>query len=162
MAIGAPTLGANPPDVMTPTCVSPAKTGAPSRTGSLPSTESPTSLRAGPLAKAFRMRSDPKNPPSARRRFDTANAALASTGSNSGFMSWPYSGRPASSRNESRAPRPMGFTSGCAQIWSASAFAWAAGTEISKPSSPVYPERLIHSGSGSVLGPQKNEPASMK
>ena len=37
----------------------------------------------------------------------------------------------------SRAPRPAGLTSGRASKARASASAWSAGTEISKPSSPV-------------------------
>ena len=52
-------------------------------------------------------------------------------------MSWPYRHNPASSRRVSRAPRPAGFTSGCASSARASCSACEAGTEISKPSSPV-------------------------
>jgi hypothetical protein len=44
-------------------------------------------------------------------RLVIAHPMLASLGVVVWSISWPYSGSPASTRSESRAPRPIGFTS---------------------------------------------------
>ena len=67
-------------------------------------------------ASSRRMRSAPGKPPArappVRRTFWIAQVSPASTGVVVASMSWPYRQSPASSRSESRAPRPMGATLG--------------------------------------------------
>ena len=75
--------------------------------------------------------------PPVRRTFWMAQFSAASGGVVVVSMSLPYRHRPASRRNELRAPRPMGLTSGCASRARANASACALCTDISKPSSPV-------------------------
>ena len=96
----------------------------------------------------------------------------ASTGEVFSSISLPYKQRPASKRSESRAPNPAGFTSGCFKsslfntirrhlrkynTYSARCTAIFSCTLISKPSSPVYPQRVTYYISShthtSFLGP---------
>lgn len=70
--------------------------------------------------------------------------SAASIGEVDSSMSCPYKHNPASSLKLSLAPKPAGRT-----VWfdevinkSANAAALSFGTEISNPSSPVYPQRV--------------------
>mmetsp|Transcript_31032 Transcript_31032/g.72119 ORF Transcript_31032/g.72119 Transcript_31032/m.72119 type:complete len:310 (-) Transcript_31032:215-1144(-) len=120
----------------------------PSRTGAPPPTTKPARLRDADFScSSRRMRSEPtKLPGSARLRFAITQSSEPSTGLVVSSKSLPYKQRPASSRSESRAPRPTGFTSSCAISASHSVTTPCCaeeplGTATSKPSSPVYPER---------------------
>ena len=75
-----------------------------------------------------------------------AQDSPASTGVVVSSMSLPYRHNPASRRRESRAPNPAGLTSGSSRSRRARRSASSAGTEISNPSSPVYPERMTKHG----------------
>ena len=66
-----------------------------------------------------------------------AQVSEASTGVVVVSRSWPEAEACLKGRSESRAPRPIGCTFGCASKAFASASHRAAGTLISKPSSPV-------------------------
>ena len=114
-----------------------------SRTGTRSSATRPTRLRtrlAGLSICASTLSAPGKPParaPPVRRTFWMAQFSAASGGVVVVSMSLPYRHRPASRRSELRAPRPMGLTSGWASSVRARASACVAGTEISKPSSPV-------------------------
>jgi hypothetical protein len=69
-------------------------------------------------------------------------ARAPSIGVMSSLRSLPYRHRPASRRSESRGPSPASLTSLFCSMASASATAWLCGTDTSKPSSPVYPQRV--------------------
>mmetsp|Transcript_97 Transcript_97/g.229 ORF Transcript_97/g.229 Transcript_97/m.229 type:complete len:232 (-) Transcript_97:314-1009(-) len=71
------------------------------------------------------------------------HASVPMTGFVVSFKSFPYKQRPASNRSESRAPRPVGLTISSSISLEATASQCSAGIAISKPSSPVYPQRVI-------------------
>ncbi|MNC42782.1 hypothetical protein D3C75_916090 [compost metagenome] len=132
MAMLRPRVGEGPPEVTTPmTFPSMSAISAPSRAGAPSLTFRPMRTREGASASSLRMRSAPLKSAASLRDLDRANVSAASTGLVVASTSWPCSGRPASRRRLSRAPRPIGFTrasdSSRFQTRSASAF----GTEIS-------------------------------
>mmetsp|Transcript_31207 Transcript_31207/g.68833 ORF Transcript_31207/g.68833 Transcript_31207/m.68833 type:complete len:276 (-) Transcript_31207:180-1007(-) len=89
--------------------------------------------------------SAPRNPCSVRRRVlgpPMVQVSAPSTGFVVSSMSLPYRHRPASSLRESLAPRPATCTFFSASSASISAMALSFATEISNPSSPVYPQRV--------------------
>mmetsp|Transcript_61436 Transcript_61436/g.139075 ORF Transcript_61436/g.139075 Transcript_61436/m.139075 type:complete len:226 (-) Transcript_61436:448-1125(-) len=146
MAMGFLSVGEKVPEVTTPTFSSSTKISAPSRAGAfIPA--SPTRFRDVffSLPSGVRKCSAPKKPCSVRRRVlgpPMVHVKLPSIGVVVSSKSLPYRHNPASSRRESRAPRPAGLTEASARMASASLAASALGTESSNPSSPVYPQRV--------------------
>uniref|UniRef100_A0A7C9DB24 Uncharacterized protein n=1 Tax=Opuntia streptacantha TaxID=393608 RepID=A0A7C9DB24_OPUST len=106
-----------------------------------PTEKNPTRLVGGPSAICFSITSAPRKPPSALLLFPIAQVSPASTGVMCCSRSLPYRQSPASSRRLSRAPNPVSLTfpSDFSRIALARSTAYSLGTEISKPSSPVYP-----------------------
>ena len=62
-----------------------------------------------------------------------------STGEMSSLISWPCKHKPASNLKVSQAPNPAGFNNGFSKSYSQKCSTTIFGTEISNPSSPVYP-----------------------
>mmetsp|Transcript_38782 Transcript_38782/g.97036 ORF Transcript_38782/g.97036 Transcript_38782/m.97036 type:complete len:227 (-) Transcript_38782:444-1124(-) len=124
---------------------------APSLAGG-PVVVSPTRFLLTPFLIWLIIVSAPRKPPSARRRFPTVQTSAASTGVVSSSASWPYRHRPASRRNESLAPSAAGWTASLLKSVLASLTACSLGTEISNPSSPVYPHLVtVQSGMPSTV-----------
>jgi hypothetical protein len=93
------------------------------------STINPTRRLGGPFFSWSRTFSEPMKPPSARRSFPITQERPASMGVVLSSRSFPYRHIPASSRSESRAPRPASWTGG-RRSTDARKATWAGGTEI--------------------------------
>ena len=73
-----------------------------------------------------------------------AHKRLAWIGVISSLISLPYKLNPASTRRESRQPKPHKQAFLFLKIWLIKFSAFSLGIEISKPSSPVYPDLEIY------------------
>ena len=106
-----------------------------------PSGKIPTLNFRLPFSKFSLIFSHPLNPPSSLLFLPIAHFRLASIGFISSLSSCPYKHNPASSLSVSRAPNPIGFTLLSINFFYISS-AWVFKTDISNPSSPVYPDRV--------------------
>ena len=73
-----------------------------------------------------------------------AHERLAWTGVISSLISLPYKLNPASTRRESRQPKPHKQAFSFLKIWLIKFSTFSLGIDISKPSSPVYPDLEIY------------------
>mmetsp|Transcript_4017 Transcript_4017/g.13992 ORF Transcript_4017/g.13992 Transcript_4017/m.13992 type:complete len:222 (-) Transcript_4017:471-1136(-) len=148
----SPSTGENPPEVTSPTSApSTSRILLPPRAGAPLPTFKPTRRLSTPSASCFLMTSPPTKSHASLRDFPIVHVNPASIGPMLSFRSLPYRHKPASRRSESRAPRPQSRAAGFSSSFFASATVSVFKSEISNPSSPVYPVLVSHTGLPSTV-----------
>mmetsp|Transcript_11808 Transcript_11808/g.49484 ORF Transcript_11808/g.49484 Transcript_11808/m.49484 type:complete len:212 (+) Transcript_11808:318-953(+) len=144
MAMFSPSTGEKPPEVIAPTTsplavltMDPPLAGAP-----LPVNLNPTRRLSTPFSSCFLMTSPPTKSHASRLALPMVQVRPASSGEMVSFRSLPYRHRPASRRSESRAPRPQSRASEFSRSFFVRDTVSFFKSEISNPSSPVYPVRV--------------------
>mmetsp|Transcript_11232 Transcript_11232/g.31746 ORF Transcript_11232/g.31746 Transcript_11232/m.31746 type:complete len:219 (+) Transcript_11232:199-855(+) len=106
----------------------------------------PTLLCGTPSSICLRILSPPGKENVSLLAFPMVHVKPASGGVVSSLKSLPYKHKPASNRKESLAPKPHKRTFSSATKSSTNFNVPGTGTEISKPSSPVYPVLVTQHG----------------